>query len=553
VLVSAVGALVAVIGTGVLARRSALAPRGDLIAWSVATAGLAVALIAQVTGHLSGFGAVSFRAMELGAQVIAPLALILGMSEVAAVGLPARFSARLFIPALAIIGLVVLATDPLTGVAFTKAWPSPAVYYQLIPAKLLEYGLAPATVIVLLIAFFLTVGRSGSEPAWRRALLPQLAAGVAAGVLALPGLSPALKDHLGLVLPLSSLFAVFCLLAAGLTWYAGASMSRVSLDVLHRTAGEGSDDWADTGNWDRPDQTGDFDLPDEPAGTRGYSGRYLDEPPVDAGGGYRGQDDLGFDDGDYAADHTGDYRPGGLDADRTGEYRPGGLDADRTGDYPSAGLDADRTRDYPSAGLDADEAGGAEYDPGGYGRTDRAAAYGGALPPDRRRSNPNQPAEAGLPASGDRHAAADRIRAELFGQIAIYTLLEDRADEFDRLIEQVVERVRASEPDTLVYNVHAVPSAPLQRILYEVYRDRGAFEQHRRQPYVAKFELDRRPYVLATNVIELGLQQAKVSPFPSIEDLFGESGYDTSGFQRPDYLRDYGGPPASSGGGGRRR
>jgi hypothetical protein len=88
--------------------------------------------------------------------------------------------------------------------------------------------------------------------------------------------------------------------------------------------------------------------------------------------------------------------------------------------------------------------------------------------------------------------------------------------------------------------VHAVPSAPMQRILYEVYRDRAAYDWHLQQPYVSRFEEDRRPYVLATNVIELGLQHAKVSPFPSITDLFGEPGYDTSGFERPDFTREYG-------------
>jgi quinol monooxygenase YgiN len=106
----------------------------------------------------------------------------------------------------------------------------------------------------------------------------------------------------------------------------------------------------------------------------------------------------------------------------------------------------------------------------------------------------------------------------------------------------VVEQVRSDEPDTLVYIVHAVPSAPLQRILYEVYRSRQAYERHGQQPYVRQFEAAQRPYVLATNVIELGLQQAKVSPFPSVPELFGEPGYDTSGFERPDYLRDYGRP-----------
>ena len=150
-------------------------------------------------------------------------------------------------------------------------------------------------------------------------------------------------------------------------------------------------------------------------------------------------------------------------------------------------------------------------------------------------------------AEATRIAGTRPARADLFGQIAIYTLLEDRIAEFDQLTEKVVQDVRSREPDTLVYIVHAVPSAPMQRILYEVYRDRDAYEWHRQQPYVQQFDADRRPYVLATNVIELGLQGAKVSPFPSVTELFGEPGYDTSGFERPDYLRDYGRP---EGGGG---
>ena len=102
----------------------------------------------------------------------------------------------------------------------------------------------------------------------------------------------------------------------------------------------------------------------------------------------------------------------------------------------------------------------------------------------------------------------------------------------------MVKQVRAQEPDTLVYIVHAVPSAPMQRILYEVYRDRDAYEEHKRQPYVLAFEADRRPFVLATNIIELGLQQAKVSPLPSISDLLQDTGFDLlndTGFGQPGY------------------
>ena len=78
----------------------------------------------------------------------------------------------------------------------------------------------------------------------------------------------------------------------------------------------------------------------------------------------------------------------------------------------------------------------------------------------------------------------------------------------------------------------------MQRILYEVYRDREAYEAHKRQPYVLAFEADRRPFVLATNIIELGLQQAKVSPLPSVSDLLQDTGFDLlndTGFGQPGY------------------
>jgi hypothetical protein len=54
----------------------------------------------------------------------------------------------------------------------------------------------------------------------------------------------------------------------------------------------------------------------------------------------------------------------------------------------------------------------------------------------------------------------------------------------------------------------------MQRIFYEVYRDRAAFDRHDRQPYMQRFVAERRSCVLATNVIELRLKYAKVSPLP---------------------------------------
>jgi quinol monooxygenase YgiN len=136
----------------------------------------------------------------------------------------------------------------------------------------------------------------------------------------------------------------------------------------------------------------------------------------------------------------------------------------------------------------------------------------------------------------------------------IFTVLEDRVADFDRLAEQAAEEVRTAEPDTLVYVIHLVPNAPLQRIFYEVYRDRVAFERHENQPYMKRFVADRRACVLATNVIELGLQQAKVSPLPAISDLLTDTGFDLlndTGFGQPGFApRSAGRRAAGPGGAG---
>jgi quinol monooxygenase YgiN len=102
-----------------------------------------------------------------------------------------------------------------------------------------------------------------------------------------------------------------------------------------------------------------------------------------------------------------------------------------------------------------------------------------------------------------------------YGRILIFTLLDDRVADFDRLAEQTAEEIRTGEPDTLVYVIHLVPNAPMQRIFYEIYRDRAAFDRHESQPYMQRFVAERRSCVLATNVIELRLKYAKVAPLPN--------------------------------------
>lgn len=551
-IVSGIGAVAAAVGVGLLLARSLRAPRADLIAWVVALLGLLISLAAQAIGHLMGFSDITFRLMELGAQVIAPIALLMGLAELLGTTPIARFLARLYLPALGLIALIILGTDPLnTAAPFSKAWPSPATHYQLIPNKLLEYGVGPVTLILAVVFLGLAMVRARNSRQWESVILAAASAVGAVIVLDIGVLSAALSKYAGVSLPMTSVFAVLCLIAVALTWYAGVAVERVPLDALRdsvagtrdsgyetmdaRDLNRGGrrgdprrddlrhddldhDDWDRDAQWHEPDQTGDFDAYDD--GSQGVyrgGGLYRDEPPRSraAAVGVMGEDDgYGYRDEDYHGNGAGDYDSREIDP----AFGPDGYD---TGSMNAAALAEAEGRAAPAPVL-----GGAPAVPpsGGPG-----VGLGATRSQSQSRSQPQA------------------SREELFGQIAIYTLVEDRTSDFDRLAERVVEQVRADEPNTLVFIVHAVPSAPMQRILYEVYRDRAAYDWHRRQPYVAKFEADRRPYVLATNVIELGLQQAKVSPFPSIADLFGEPGYDTSGFERPDYTREYGSSSGRSG------
>jgi quinol monooxygenase YgiN len=128
------------------------------------------------------------------------------------------------------------------------------------------------------------------------------------------------------------------------------------------------------------------------------------------------------------------------------------------------------------------------------------------------------PAPATAPATGPAPAPAT-APAKPYGRILIFTLLEARVADFDRLAEQTAEQVRIGEPGTLVYVIHLVPNAPLQRIFYEIYRDPAAFDSHESQPYMQRFVAERRSCVLATNVIELRLKYAKIAPLPNSQPV----------------------------------
>lgn len=467
------------------------------VALFFATAGLTVSLAAQALGYDRGFGQTTFRAAQIGAQLIAPLALTWALAELCGKSLGSRFTARLGLGALTVVGAVVLATDPLSSAGFSKSWPPASVHYQLIPNWVLE-AVAVVSAVFAVIAVIVAGVRGRRSGGWR-ALFLAVAAIAAASVA---------TDWLRATLPANAGYPLICLAASALAWFGAVRASRVRLESL-RSGGYSWDE--DTGSFVQyHDDSGELPPYDDTGGIRHGAGGY----------GQAATDERG-----WSADDTGGYRRDPADTDFSGWFRPG----EDTGSFRRDAVD---TGGYGRDAADSGSLRGGPGDTGGPGRSATDTGFGryGVVPP-----GPGQPSHGQVP-PGSNGAAAyvetgdvlpvlgedgypvppSQVSAEdtsrLYGQIAIYTLLDETADGFERLASAVVEQVKTREPDTLVYVMHGVPAAPMQRILYAVYRDEAAFDEHERQPYIRQFEEEREPFVLATNVIELGVKHGKFAP-----------------------------------------
>src|ERR1039458_1116583 len=225
------GTLLAAVGTIVLVVRFARAPRADLMAWALATAGLTVALAAQTLGYRRGFDPAMFRAVQIGAQMVAPLALAWGITEVAARSVPGRFMARLALSALFALSAVILSIDPLAAQPFGLSWPAASVHYQFPSSELLVL-IAAVTVVIAVGGVILAAVRARRNRARRargaaavviagvgRILAAVRARGnrpwrdgfVAAGVAALAAFA---TEGLAVHLPANSAYLALTLLAA---------------------------------------------------------------------------------------------------------------------------------------------------------------------------------------------------------------------------------------------------------------------------------------------------------------------------------------------------
>ncbi|MBE1531698.1 antibiotic biosynthesis monooxygenase [Actinomadura algeriensis] len=426
-----------------------------LIAWSFTQVGLSLALLAMTVGFLAGFNGLFFRVAEIGAALLAPLWLMLGMIELIARFVQVRFGAWLFTISYTVVAVVILLLDPLKG-DLGKSLPKPGDTYDALPLLLIDGAHLVSTVSLVGCTAFTAWMASKRDREAGELMIP-VALVALAGVLAILGTRGLLPGPVAVIL-LGG--------AAGLVWYGAMRTIPVYDD---------EDDFYDD------DFDGDY--VDEPA--TGY------EEPF-----YEGRRRAAAEQPVPAPTPPADNRPPG---GRRGELRfpeqqaeelrfPEPSGAQALPESPAGATAVDGLDDSTLAAAAAMAAG----TPGGMG------APVAPLP------GPRGTGASGLP-GGDLSAAC--------GQITVYTLLDGREDVFDRLAADLVQAARAAEPDTVVCAVHEVVGSSTQRILYQLFRNEAAFNAHQRQPHLKRFLSETRTHVLATNVIELRLGAHKV-PLP---------------------------------------
>jgi len=127
------------------------------------------------------------------------------LAELTGKSMGARFASRLALGAVAVVGAVVLATDPLNSAAFSKTWPLASVHYQIIPNGVLKF-VGVVTALAAVISLIVTGVRARQSPGWQTLFLA-----IAASTVAI-----VLLDVMRVKLPANSAYAGICVAAAAL-------------------------------------------------------------------------------------------------------------------------------------------------------------------------------------------------------------------------------------------------------------------------------------------------------------------------------------------------
>ncbi len=506
------GALLAGIAAFALVRRLQEDRDGWLIAWIVAAIALCLSLAVVGLGGLQTFGPLTFRLYQLFGALLAPLWLAIGLVQLLAEKGRASFAAWLLGAAVTIVSTYILILDPVIEEAKLKneTLPSGSLHWDLVAGSVLTG--VHALVVLVMLGCLVVAGlrwRNGDDYDTDN-LHASLV--IAPSAIALVG---------SVRFSVPALFTVALLVvAAAAIWYC----------VLRPLApyDEEEDDIAEE-HWDsRPAGRRAASAP-QPAAPQPQPVQQPAAQPRRSGLGdlvaeYRaGEQEI-----DYAArmdpfasgPATGSFMANGEDrgygsippsGPQPGHMNPNA--SPHTGPHSMPGAHSQAPPETGMFGVPEGLSAGSH----GYGSRAREPEYGmpatGAVYPGAEIPGFTTGSTT-VPAGG-----TSRPSPSIYGLLTVFTIMDGSGDAFDRLAEQTVDAVRRGEPDTLVYACHAVKSAPLQRIVYELYRDEVAYAEHQRQPHMERFLTERQSMVLATNVIELNVNAAKVVPLPTAFQL----------------------------------
>ena len=99
-----------------------------------------------------------------------------------------------------------------------------------------------------------------------------------------------------------------------------------------------------------------------------------------------------------------------------------------------------------------------------------------------------------------------------FALVVRFTVRPGSEDAFDRLTKETASGVREYEFDTLIYACHTVQGNPRQRIFYELYRNRFAFERHQAHEHIRRFRAERTAMLESAEAEFLTLRDGKTPP-----------------------------------------
>ena len=109
--------------------------------------------------------------------------------------------------------------------------------------------------------------------------------------------------------------------------------------------------------------------------------------------------------------------------------------------------------------------------------------------------------------------------SDRFALVVKFILKPGQEEAFDKLVSETLPGIRDLEPGTLVYTCHEVQNAPSERVFYELYSDRAAFEAHEDQPHVKRFLAGRQQHIERFEVDFLTLAGGKGVGLADVDGL----------------------------------